>query len=182
MSNFKLLIDGEMVDGDATLDVINPATEEVFAKCARASRKQLDQAVDAATAALPAWGSSSIADRQKVLIAIADAIKAETAELARLLVQEQGKPLQDATNEIFAAQAFFRYFAGMNLETKILQDDDAARIEVRRKPLGVVGCIIPWNFPIVLMAFKVPAALLAGNTLIVKPAPTTPLTTISAVK
>ncbi|MEQ8299487.1 MAG: aldehyde dehydrogenase family protein [Hyphomonas sp.] len=178
MSNYKLLIDGKMVDGDATLDVVNPATEEVFATCARASKKQLDQAVDAATAALPAWCKSSIADRQKALVAIADAVKAETAELARLLVQEQGKPLQDATNEIFAAQAFFRYFAGINLEPKVLQDDGKARIEVRRKALGVVGCIIPWNFPIVLMAFKVPAALLAGNTLIVKPAPTTPLTTL----
>lgn len=178
MSNYKLLIDGKMVDGDATLDVVNPATEEVFATCARASKKQLDEAVDAATAALPAWSSSSLSDRQKVLIAIADAIKSETAELARLLVQEQGKPLQDATNEIFAAQAFFRYFAGMNLDAKVLQDDDAARIEIRRKPLGVVGCIVPWNFPIVLLSFKVPAALLAGNTLIVKPAPTTPVTTL----
>jgi len=178
MLNYKLLIDGNMVDGDETMDVVNPATEEVFATCARASERQLDDAVAAATAALPAWSAKPIDDRRKVLIAIADAIQANSEDLARLLVQEQGKPLKDARGEIFGAQAFFRHFAGMDLAPKILADHANGRVEVRRKPLGVVGCIIPWNFPIVLMAFKVPPALLAGNTLIVKPAATTPLTTL----
>lgn len=178
MSNYKLLIDGNMVDGDGTMDVVNPATEEVFATCARASKRQLDEAVAAAAAAFPAWSARSIDDRRKVLIAIADAIQANSEDLARLLVQEQGKPLKDAKGEIFGAQAFFRYFASMDLAPKILADDAKSRVEVRRKPLGVVGCIIPWNFPVVLMAFKVPPALLAGNTLVVKPAPTTPLTTL----
>jgi acyl-CoA reductase-like NAD-dependent aldehyde dehydrogenase len=178
MSDYKLLINGQLVAGDATLDVVNPATEQVFATCARASKAQLDQSVAAAKAAFPAWSATSIDERRKVMIAIADAIQANLQDLARLLVQEQGKPLQDAMGEIFGAQAFFRYFASLDLAPKVVANDANSRIEVRRKPLGVVGCIIPWNFPVMLMAFKVPAALLAGNTVIVKPAPTTPLTAL----
>ncbi|WP_337187297.1 aldehyde dehydrogenase family protein [Phenylobacterium sp.] len=178
MSDYRLLIGGELVAGDATLDVVNPATEEVFATCARASKAQLDQAVAAAQAAFPAWSGAPIDDRRAVLVKIADAIQANLQDLARLLTQEQGKPLADATGEIFGASAFFRYFATLSLDSKVVQDDASGRIEVRRRPLGVVGCIVPWNFPVMLMAFKVPAALLAGNTVIVKPAPTTPLTAL----
>ncbi|MBL8553048.1 MAG: aldehyde dehydrogenase family protein [Phenylobacterium sp.] len=178
MSDYKLLINGALVKGDATLDVVNPATEEVFASCARASKGQLDQAVAAAKAAFPAWSATSIDERRAVLVKIADAIQANLNDLARLLTQEQGKPLADATGEVFGASAFFRYFASLDLPARTVQDDASGRVEVRRKPLGVVGCIIPWNFPMILMAFKVPAALLAGNTVIVKPAPTTPLTAL----
>jgi acyl-CoA reductase-like NAD-dependent aldehyde dehydrogenase len=178
MSDYKLLINGQLVDGDAQLDVVNPATEAVFATCARASKGQLDQAVAAAQAAFPSWSATPIAERRTVLVKIADAIQGNINELARLLVQEQGKPLQDAMGEIFGASAFFRYFSTLDLAAKVVQDDATGRVEVRRKPLGVVGCIVPWNFPMILMAFKVPAALLAGNTVIVKPAPTTPLTAL----
>jgi len=178
MSEYKLLINGALVEGDAKLDVVNPATEEVTATCARASKAQLDQAVAAAKAAFPAWSAKPIDERRAVLIAIADVLQANIADIARLLVQEQGKPLQDAMGEVFGASAFFRYFASLDLSPKVVANDDKSRIEVRRRPLGVVGCIIPWNFPVMLMAFKVPAALLAGNTVIVKPAPTTPLTAL----
>ncbi|ODT87524.1 aldehyde dehydrogenase family protein [Phenylobacterium sp. SCN 70-31] len=178
MSDYRLLIGGELVAGDATLDVVNPATEEVFATCARASQAHLDQAVAAAQAAFPAWSATPIDERRAVLVKIADAIQANLQDLARLLTQEQGKPLADATGEIFGASAFFRYFASLSLDAKVVQDDAAGRVEVRRRPLGVVGCIVPWNFPMILMAFKVPAALLAGNTVILKPAPTTPLTAL----
>lgn len=178
MSDYKLLINGKLVEGDATLDVVNPATEAVFATCARASKGQLDQAVAAAQAAFPAWSATPIEGRRAVLVKIADAIQGHADQLARLLVQEQGKPLQDAMREMTFASAFFRYFASLDLAPKVVQDDATGRVEVRRKPLGVVGCIIPWNFPMTLTAFKVPAALLAGNTVIVKPAPTTPLTAL----
>jgi len=178
MSEFKLLIGGKLVDGDAVMDVINPATEEPVAQCARASKAQLDQAVAAAKAAFPAWSATTIDERRAVLVKIADAIQNNLAEFARLLTLEQGKPLQDATGEIFGASAFFRYFASLDLPPKVVQDDASGRIEVRRKPLGVVGAIVPWNFPMILMAFKVPAALLAGNTVVLKPAATTPLTAL----
>jgi acyl-CoA reductase-like NAD-dependent aldehyde dehydrogenase len=178
MSAYKLLINGQMVDGAATSPVINPATEEPVADCPRASKAQLDQAVAAAKAAFPAWSKTSMDERRAALNAIADVIQANVGELARLLTLEQGKPLGDATGEVFGASAFFRYFASLDLPAKEVSNDDKSRIEVRRKPLGVVGCIVPWNFPMILMAFKVPAALLAGNTVILKPAPTTPLTAL----
>lgn len=178
MSEYKLLINGALVDGDATLDVVNPATEELVATCARASTAQLDQAVAAAKAAFPAWSKTTMDERRKVLVAIADVLQANAPELARLLTLEQGKPLGDATGEVYGASAFFRYFASLDLPAKVVSNDDKGRVEVRRKPLGVVACIVPWNFPVMLMAFKVPAALLAGNTVILKPAATTPLTAL----
>jgi acyl-CoA reductase-like NAD-dependent aldehyde dehydrogenase len=182
MSDYKMLINGQMVAGDATMAVINPATEESVADCPRASKAQLDQAVAAAKAAFPAWSKTTIDERRKVLVAIADVIQANVADIARLLTQEQGKPLGDATGEVFGASAFFRYFASLDLPAKVVTDDATSRVEVRRKPLGVVGCIVPWNFPVMLMAFKVPAALLAGNTVVVKPAATTPLATLKVAE
>jgi acyl-CoA reductase-like NAD-dependent aldehyde dehydrogenase len=178
MSDYHLLINGELVAGAAEMDVINPATEEVLAKCQRASKAQLDAAVAAARAAFPAWRDTPIAERKAKLEAIADVIQANAADIARLLTQEQGKPLAAATGEVYGAAAFFRYFTSLDLPVRTLDDSDARKVEVHRRPLGVVGAIVPWNFPIVLMAFKVPAALLAGNTMVLKPAPTTPLSTL----
>ena len=119
MSDFKMLINGALVAGDSTMEVINPATEEPVATCARASIAQLDQAVAAAKAAFPAWSKTSMDERRKVLIAIADVIQANVADLARLLTQEQGKPLADATGEVFGASAFFRYFASLDLPPRV---------------------------------------------------------------
>ena len=182
MSEYQLLINGQMVAGDATMSVLNPATEEPVATCARASKAQLDQAVAAAKAAFPAWSKTTIDERRAVLVAIADALQNNVNDFARLLTQEQGKPLADATGEVFGASAFFRYFASLDLPARVVTDDATSRIEVRRRPLGVVGAIVPWNFPMILMAFKVPAALLAGNTVIVKPAATTPLATLKVAE
>ena len=178
MEQFKMLINGQMVAGDTTMPVINPATEESITDCPRASRGQLDQAVAAAKAAFPKWSTTPIGERRKYLVQIADALKANREELGRILTQEQGKPLKDATGEVMGASMFFRYFANMDLPVKVLEDSDGRKVEAHRKPLGVVGAIIPWNFPLFIVGFKVPAALLAGNTVVVKPAPTTPLTTL----
>ncbi len=178
MEDFKLLIGGALEAGDATMDVINPATEEVLAKAPRASKAQLDKAVAAAKAAFPAWAATPIEERKKALLAIADAIQNNAPELARILTQEQGKPIGDATGEVYGAAAFFRYFTSLDLPVKVLDDSPGRRVEARRRPLGVIGAIVPWNFPLILMAFKVPAALLAGNTIVLKPAPTTPLSTL----
>lgn len=178
MSPYKLLIGGRMADGDLTMDVVNPATEEVLAKAPRASKAQLDEAVAAAKAAFPAWSATPIATRKAALTAIADVMEKNAGELARILTQEQGKPLADATGEVYGAAAFFRYFTALDLPVKVLDDSKDRRVEMHRKPLGVIGAIVPWNFPMILMAFKVPPALLAGNTIVVKPAPTTPLSTL----
>ncbi|MFU8814613.1 MAG: aldehyde dehydrogenase family protein [Pseudomonadales bacterium] len=178
MSEYRLLINGELVAGDQVMDVVNPATETVIASCPRASEAQLDAAVAAAKAAFPAWSQTPIDERKRVVNAIADAIEANGAELAQLLTQEQGKPLADATGEVYGMAAFCRYFTSLDLPVRVLEDSTAKRVEAHRKPLGVVAAIVPWNFPLILMAFKLPPALIAGNTLIVKPAPTTPLSTL----
>ncbi|MBI1239001.1 MAG: aldehyde dehydrogenase family protein [Alphaproteobacteria bacterium] len=178
MGDYNLLINGQMVAGDATMDVINPATEQTIVKAPRASKNQLDQAVAAAKAAFPTWSRTPIGERKKALIAMAEAIEKNASELARILTQEQGKPLADATGEVFGTAAFFKYFAMLDLPVKVIDDSPARRVEAHRKPLGVIGAIIPWNFPMILMAFKVPPALLAGNTIVVKPAPTTPLSSL----
>jgi acyl-CoA reductase-like NAD-dependent aldehyde dehydrogenase len=178
MSGYKLLIDGRLVDGDSAMEVVNPATEEVLAVCPRASARQLDQAVAAAKAAFPGWAATPIEVRRALILKLADAMEPLTGELARLLTQEQGKPLAEATAEIAYSVAFIRYLAGLDLPMRLIEETAGRRVEMHRKPLGVVGAIIPWNFPVLVAAFKFPPALLAGNTIVIKPAPTTPLTTL----
>ncbi|PKQ03560.1 MAG: aldehyde dehydrogenase [Alphaproteobacteria bacterium HGW-Alphaproteobacteria-12] len=178
MSEYKLLINGKLVAGARVSDVLNPATEESVSSCPRASEEQLNEAVAAAKAAFPAWSATPIAERKKALNAIADVIEANAQDLARLLTQEQGKPLGDATGEIYGTAAFFRYFTMLDLPVKIIEDSEGKKVEAHRRPLGVIGAIVPWNFPMILMAFKLPPALLAGNTVVLKPAPTTPLTSL----
>ena len=178
MSDYNLLIDGKMVPGDLTMPVLNPATEEVLAQCPRASKAQLDTAVAAAKAAFPAWAATPIEERRKLVIKMADVIEANSGELARLLTSEQGKPLADATGEVLGMAAFFRYLGSLDLPMKVIEDSGDRKVEAYRRPLGVVGAIIPWNYPLLILSFKLPSALLAGNTLVVKPAPTTPLATL----
>jgi acyl-CoA reductase-like NAD-dependent aldehyde dehydrogenase len=178
MSDFNLLINGKMVPGDQTMPVLNPATEEVLAQCPRASKDQLDAAVAAAKAAFPAWAATPIEERRKLVGQMADAIEANTGELARLLTSEQGKPLADATGEVMGMAGFFRYLSSLDLPMRVIEDSGDRRVEAHRRPLGVIGAIIPWNYPLLILSFKLPSALLAGNTIVVKPAPTTPLSTL----
>jgi acyl-CoA reductase-like NAD-dependent aldehyde dehydrogenase len=177
-TDFRLIIGGRRVEGASTFEVINPATEQVLAHCPRADRAQLNQAVAAAKAAFPAWSATPIAERRRLLLKLADALAARVDEFARLLTQEQGKPLPMAQGEMFGAVATIQGFAAMDLPDKVLKEDAKQRIVQRRTPLGVVAAITPWNFPMILLMLKVPPALLAGNTVVAKPAPTTPLTTL----
>lgn len=178
MSDYKLLINGELCDGVSNFGVVNPATEEVFAQCPAASEAQLNEAVDAANAALPAWSALPVADRQAKLIEISDVFGANAERIAHLLVQEQGKTLAQAQAEVSFAQAWCQHFATQDLPVEILLENDEQRVEIHRKPLGVVAGIMPWNFPFLISAYKLAPALVAGNTLILKPAPTTPLTSL----
>jgi acyl-CoA reductase-like NAD-dependent aldehyde dehydrogenase len=103
---------------------------------------------------------------------------ASTADLAPILTSEQGKPLGDAGIEVFASAIWSQYFANLETPQQIIQDDDTAFVEVARRPLGVVAAITPWNFPLTLAFWKIAPALLAGNTMVLKPSPFTPLTTL----
>ena len=175
---YKMLINGKCVDGASTLDVLNPATGALLETCPRADEAQLNEAVAAAKAAFPAWSALSYAARQEKLEAVANAMEAKFEDFARLLTQEQGKPLEQARQEVGGAIFGLRSFAAMRTETRLVRESDAERIIEQRSPLGVVGGIVPWNFPVLLMIMKVGPALITGNTIVVKPAPTTPLTTL----
>jgi aldehyde dehydrogenase (NAD+) len=178
MREFKSLINGKLVPGVARLDVINPATEEVLAEAPRADRAQLNEAIAAAKAAFPAWSAKPIRERGALLVKLADALEARQDEFARLLTLEQGKPLPEAHWEIGFTIRIIRHHATLDLPNKILKEDETQKIVRHYTPLGVVAAIVPWNFPMLLLAIKVAPALLAGNTLVAKPAPTTPLTTL----
>ncbi len=169
-----LLINGELVATNNLLQVINPATEQVFSEVPLASEAELDAAVVAATQAQAQWESSSTEERQAMLNAIADCLAANVTELAEIITKEQGKPLAAATMEVQYAEGFCRYFASQSLSSKIIEEDDTKRIEAHHQPLGVVAGILPWNFPLLIGVYKIAPALLTGNSIIIKPAPTTP--------
>lgn len=175
MSSYKLSINGQLVAGDLQLDIVNPATGEIFATVARASKDQAQEAVDAAKQAAQSWSKTLITERQSILISLAEKLNARADEIARIMTQEQGKPLAESQFEVSYAEAFIRHFASMDIANEVIQDDDMFYVEVRRKALGVVAAITPWNFPILIPAFKVAMATLAGNSVILKPSPTTPI-------
>ena len=179
MADYKLLIGGKLVDGDFQMDVVNPATGTPFVTVARASPAQADQAIAAAKAGQPGWASVPYADRQARLLVLADAIAANAHDLARLLTLEQGKPLPEAQGEVAWTEGFLRHYATLELSDRIIQDDEAGYIAVRHRPLGVVVGIIAWNFPLLVACWKIGPAVLAGNAIVLKPAPTTPVTALA---
>ncbi|MEM8785372.1 MAG: aldehyde dehydrogenase family protein [Pseudomonadota bacterium] len=178
MQAFKLLINGQLVDGAETMPVLNPATEEKIADCPRASLDQLNEAVAAANAAFPAWSALSMKERAGYLNKLADKINENAEELARVLTSEQGKPVAEAAGEVAFAEGFIRATAALDLPNEVVEDSSERFVEKIRRPLGVVAGITPWNFPLLIIMFKMPAALLAGNTFVLKPAPTTPLSAL----
>ncbi|MFC3052088.1 aldehyde dehydrogenase family protein [Kordiimonas pumila] len=178
MTDYKLLIGGELIDGDKTLDVINPATEDVFAQVSWASEAQANQAVAAAKKAFPAWAKTPIEHRRAKLLELADALAANADVLARLLTSEQGKPLPEAQGEVAWTEGYLRHYATLTPSSRVIQDDETCRIEARREPLGVVAGIVPWNFPLLVACWKLGPAVITGNTIIIKPAPTTPVATL----
>ncbi len=173
----SMLINGALVDTLERDDVVNPATGAPFATCPRAGAAHVDAAVAAAARAYPTWRRDAAA-RRATLQACAAALQERVGDIAPLLVQEQGKPLTAAMAEVFGAALWFSYFAGLEVGPEVLQDDGDKHIQIVRKPLGVVAAITPWNFPIVLLSWKLAPALLAGNTVVAKPSEFTPLSTL----
>jgi acyl-CoA reductase-like NAD-dependent aldehyde dehydrogenase len=176
--NFVATIDGAREPVLAILAVVNPATETVFAQAPDCTAEQLDRAVAAARRSFPAWAATPIEARAMALRRIAERIDKHTEALSLLLTLEQGKPLQNARAEIGAASRWFSHLAQSDLPTEHKTLPDGRVAEIRRVPLGVVGAIAPWNFPVSLAVWKVAPALLAGNTIVLKPSPFTPLTTL----
>jgi acyl-CoA reductase-like NAD-dependent aldehyde dehydrogenase len=179
MSEFTMTIGGEPAPEAGTFGVINPATGEVFAQAPECTRPQLDAAFEAASKAQRDWKLDE-AFRRATLLKMADVLMGSAATLAPVLTAEQGKPLDQANIEIFGSAIWLQYFANLETPAQVIQDDDHAHVEVVRRPLGVVAGITPWNFPLILAFWKIAPALLAGNTLVLKPSPFTPLTTLKA--
>jgi len=177
-TSFHMTIGGKPVFSDSLFDVLNPATEQVLAQAPDATRDHLDSAVAAARAAFPGWAATPIAERRALIDKLGDAVIAHAEDFKRLLTAEQGKPHADAFNEVMGAGLWLKGAATLDLPVTVNEDSADRYSETRRVPIGVVGAIAPWNFPMVLAMFKVGPALLAGNTMVLKPSPFTPLTTL----
>ena len=175
---YRMLIDGNLLGSEREIAVVDPATGEPFATAPRADSELLAKAVAAARRVQPAWAAQTMDQRRGVLERLADAFAARADDFARLLTQEQGKPFAEAQYEIGASIAALRAFAAMTLPVEIIKETADTRIVRQHTPLGVVAAITPWNFPMLLLMMKVAPALMAGNAVIAKPAPTTPLTTL----
>ncbi|WP_332670710.1 aldehyde dehydrogenase family protein [Aromatoleum sp.] len=187
MGIFNMIINGQPVKAESTFDVINPATGEPFAQVQAGNATHVDAAVAAARAAFPAWSGLPEAERKRLLHAIGAAIEANMAELMELVTKESGKPLGGLNGigsgmEVGGAIAWTHATADLELPVEVIQDNDDARVEVHRKPLGVVASITPWNWPLMIAIWHVIPALRAGNTVVVKPASSTPTATIRLVE
>lgn len=175
---YPCLIDGELVTTNTTLEVLNPANEQVVGLVPACGPDELDRAVAAARKAFKSWRKTSFEERQAVVQGIAGAIKANADELFRLLTTEQGKPHAQAQMEIHGAAGLAAAQSTLKLDEVVNQDDDTRLSRTRRVPVGVVGGIVPWNFPVMMAIQKIVPALMSGCTIVLKPSPFTPLTTL----
>jgi acyl-CoA reductase-like NAD-dependent aldehyde dehydrogenase len=176
--DYTMTIKGEPTQASGTFKVFNPATREVIANAPDANRAQLDEAVSAARETWPRWSATPLAQRRKALEAVADAIERHAEDFMKLLTREQGKPRADAEWEIGGSVIWCREIAKQSLEEQVLDDTPERRVFTRFTPVGVVGGITPWNFPVLLAMWKIAPALVTGNCIIVKPSPFTPLCTL----
>src|SRR5256712_7146723 len=181
----KLIIAGESRDASdgGTTEIRNPATGEVVDRVAAATQKDVNNAIDAAESAFKKWSAVAPPQRAEILYKAAHLLEEREKDLARLLTQEQGKPLREAVLEIRRFAHTLEHYAGL---AKSIRGGYVPALDERRygmiikRPIGVCGAIVPWNFPVSLLGNKIGPALITGNTVVVKPAGTTPLTDIQA--
>jgi betaine-aldehyde dehydrogenase len=183
----KMVINGRFTSGRAkeSIEVINPATEEPLGEAPRGTAQDAADAIAAAKAAFLAWKRTPATERAAMLHEAAEKIKARQEELARLLTEEEGKPHTENEEEIFWAYDTFHYYAelGRHERGRFLPPGDPDQINfVIKEPYGVAACITPWNYPLLLLAWKLAPALAAGNTVVIKPSEYTPLSTLRLVE
>ncbi len=183
MTETRLLIGGVLVAGDGPpLAVENPYSEETLAEVALPSAEQVDAALAAAREAARAWAQTPAVDRCELLHEVAARMRARTDELAELMTREGGKPLIENSDEVGWAAAAFDFYAelGRNFAGRVIPPIESTQLAlVLKEPMGVVGCIVPWNYPLLLLAWKLAPALAAGNTAVCKPSELTPLSTLA---
>jgi acyl-CoA reductase-like NAD-dependent aldehyde dehydrogenase len=172
-----MTINGRPAETHSTFDVVNPATGAVEAQAPDCTPEQLDEAIAAAGAAFRAWRKDDEA-RRDALRSLADAVEKNHDELVRLLSLETGKPIPISAAEVSSVGPWLRYYADLDFPRETIQDDDSALIEVAHRPIGVVAAITPWNGPVGLWSWKVAPAIRAGNAVVLKPSPFTPLATL----
>jgi acyl-CoA reductase-like NAD-dependent aldehyde dehydrogenase len=182
-----MFIDGQAVQADRTFDVIDPALGEPFALAQAAEPRHVDAAVAAARRAFPAWSARPDAERKALMHVLGAALEANMPELMELVTRETGKPLQGLNNvgagmEVGGAIAWTHVTADFSLQPEVIQDNEQARVEVHRKPVGVVASITPWNWPLMIAIWHVIPALRTGNTVVLKPSEYTPLATARFVE
>jgi acyl-CoA reductase-like NAD-dependent aldehyde dehydrogenase len=179
----SLLIGGELVPGDGPpLQVENPASEETVATLGTASPAQTDRAIAAAEAAAPAWATLPAAERAELLHGVAATLKARASELGELMTREGGKPLIENVDEVGWTANAFTYYAELARSEagRVIPPVESSQLAlVLKEPLGVVACIVPWNYPLLLLAWKLAPVLAAGNAAICKPSELTPLSTLA---
>lgn len=180
---YRMTIDGRATSGQGTFAVANPAGG-IAGEAPRASLDDLDRAVDAAERAFTTWSRKTDAELRAACEAVTAKIGAHAEELAQIVTAEQGKPLNGLGSrwELGGAQAWAGYTAGLSLPVKVLQDNNEGRVELHRKPIGVVGSITPWNFPVMIAIWHILPAIRTGNTVVIKPSPYTPLATLRLVE
>jgi acyl-CoA reductase-like NAD-dependent aldehyde dehydrogenase len=178
----RQLIRAEQVRGDGrTLDVENPFTEEMIASVAMPSDEQVDAAIGAARDVSPDWAGTPAVERGEMLHEVATRLRSRTDELAEVMTLEGGKPLIENSDEVGWTAACFDYYAeiGRDSAGRVIPSIESSQLSlVVKEPLGVVGCIVPWNYPLLLLAWKLAPALAAGNTVVGKPSELTPLSTL----
>lgn len=176
---FKLSVGGELRSAEKTFDVYNPATGAVLARAPDGSRQDLEDAIRAAKTAFKGWSRLSPDERGAHITRFAEAIEARKDELATLLTLEQGKPRHTmAIGEVEASIFWVKEMAKARLPSEVIEDTAEHTVEIQRTPLGVVGAITPWNFPVLLGLWKIAPCLVTGNTMVMKPSPYTPLCTL----
>jgi betaine-aldehyde dehydrogenase len=179
-----MLIDGEWVSADKTLDVLNPATGEVLAQVPDAGAPHVDRAVQAARRAFESWRDVTAQERGRILFRLADVVRRELPRLAELETLNSGKPIVESEFDINDVATCFEYYGGLatKLHGEVLNVPDNAVSMALKEPIGVAGQIIPWNYPLLMAAWKLAPALCAGCAMVIKPAEQTPLTLLELAR
>lgn len=184
MSSIPNMINGQPAAINASFAVMNPATLQEAGRAPEASLADLDKAVTAAGQAFLGWSQLEDTKRQDYCMQVAAKLEENSEELARLITLEQGKPLDGAGSrfEVGGGIAWTQYTAALEMPIEVLQDNADGRIEMHRKPLGVVGSITPWNWPLMIAVWHILPAIRAGNTVVCKPSPLAPLATLRMIE
>jgi acyl-CoA reductase-like NAD-dependent aldehyde dehydrogenase len=184
MKTYECTINGKPVPSSKHFEVLNPATEEVLGSAAISSQQQIDEAIQAARLAQKAWAAKSDDDRKTILKQLAEVLKENTPYLAEIITREQGKPLAGPGSmfEMGACVAWTEVTASLELPVEVVFEDETRRDELHRSPIGVVGAITPWNWPLMIAIWQIIPALRMGNTVVIKPSEYTPIGTLEMVR